>query len=165
MTKFIVTPAPLAVTDKLKQSLQELQEHFKGYFANLSETEKKGRTMAEGREGLARLVSHIATEHALNLSRNDDPSELAAALEYDAALEGARQACLTLLEQISETQMANSIDIMTMVDRYTQTLDAARSSNTALDLALREVDEWNKRFGQRNDRKNNEAVTGDPTES
>lgn len=68
-----------------------------------------------------------------------------------ANLESVRQALNALMEQITETQMANGMDIMTMVDRYSSSLQANRNNNAALDLAMREVDEWNKRFGRRSD--------------
>jgi hypothetical protein len=50
------------------------------------------------------------------------------------------------MEAIVETQLANSIDAMTFSDRYISHLQTDRNNDSSLDLALREVDEWNKRF-------------------
>ncbi len=37
-------------------------------------------------------------------------------------------------------------DIMTLVDRYAQSLQISRANEGALDGAMQEVDDWNKRF-------------------
>lgn len=151
MANLIQQRAPQAIIEELTITLRSLRNNFQAYFVDLTDDQKSGRSMAEGREGLARLVAKIATEHVDYLSRVDDPQTLTNALDYDANLESVRQALNALMEQITETQMANGMDIMTMVDRYSTSLQANRNNNAALDLAMREVDEWNKRFGRRSD--------------
>lgn len=102
--------------------------------------------MAEGREGYARLVSQVANNHANSLLREHNPSDLIAKLAYDSKLEELRQPLMKLLEIVSETQLANGIDAMRLVDDYVKALQISRNSNGSLDLAMREIDEWNKRF-------------------
>ncbi len=123
---------------------------MKGVSVGLSDMQKTGvRSMAEGREGMARLVSKIASAHIDSLAREHDPAELENRLAYDGALEDMRQAVMALHEMIEETQLANSMDIMSMVDKFAANLETSRKGNEALDMALREVDEYNKRFGER----------------
>jgi hypothetical protein len=131
---------------EVKALLLQAKRTFKPYFIDLSEEEKKGRTMAEGREGIVRLVSQIALAHPDSLARNDDPIDLGNKMTHDARLEGMRQELLTMLEMVTETQMANGIAAMKMSDRFVKVLQAGRSNNAGLDLAMREVDEWNRRF-------------------
>jgi hypothetical protein len=131
---------------EVRNLLLQARDTFKPYFTDLSEEDKKGRTMAEGREGVVRLISQIALVHETSLARNDDPNDLAGKVAKDALLEGLRQQLLHLLEMVSETQMANGMEAMRMSDRFVKVLQAGRSNNAGLDLAMREVDEWNKRF-------------------
>ena len=42
--------------------------------------------------------------------------------------------------------MGAACDIMKLTDRYVNNLQIDRGNNAALDIAMREVDEWNKRF-------------------
>ena len=39
------------------------------------------------------------------------------------------------------------MDAMLLVDRYVKNLQISRSNDGSLDMALKEVDDWNKRFG------------------
>lgn len=104
------------------------------------------RTMAEGREGYARLISRIATQFPNALSRADEPAELTDLLDYYNNLEGGRMAILQNLETVEEMQLGASSDIMTLTDRYKSNLQISRENDAALDFAMREVDEWNSRF-------------------
>ena len=81
-------------------------------------------------------------------------------LAYDSKLEESRQAIMSLLETISDTQLANSIDIMKIVDDYVGVLQISRNNSSTLDLAMREVDEWNSRFA--NSSNSNSANTNNP---
>ena len=103
--------------------------------------------MAEGREGYARLVSRIATQFPNSLSRVDVPADLSNLLDYYQNLEAVRLAYIQGIETIEETQLGAATDIMTLVDRYAQNLQISRANEGALDGAMKEVDEWNKRFG------------------
>jgi hypothetical protein len=67
-------------------------------------------------------------------------------LDYYANLQGTRQAVLSLLEKIEETQLGAATDTMVLVDRYVRNLQIERDNSASLDLAMREIDEWNKRF-------------------
>jgi len=102
--------------------------------------------MAEGREGYARLISRISTQFPDALGRSDNPDELTGLLDYYHNLEGSRMALLQNQETIEEIQLGASADIMTLTDRYKNNLQLSRENDAALDLAMREVDNWNARF-------------------
>jgi hypothetical protein len=138
---------PVNIANTINTNLIDQLTALKPFKVNLTDDAKKGsRTMAEGREGLARLVSKIAMANIDSLARENDPVELEDKLAYDAKLEELRQTAMTILETVQEVQLANGIDIMKMVDAFSNNLQTSRSRNGSLDAAMGEVDEWNKRF-------------------
>ena len=152
MRPLIITKLPTATADAVKAAMQTQITAIVPFKINLSDGEKiGGRTMAEGREGLARLISKIASANIDSLAREHNPVDLEDRLAYDAKMEDLRQLGMKFLETITETQLANSVDIMTLVDAYNDNLQSSRRNNGSLDLAMREVDEWNKRFAHKTD--------------
>ena len=132
-------------TDLIKDAIKEISP----YKVELSAEEKSGnRSMAEGREGYVRLVSSIANQHPESLGRSDNPKDLQVLLDLLQPARANRIANLKSLEIAEELELALSLDIMTYVDRYVKTLQVSREHDGTLDLAMREVDEWNKRFGR-----------------
>ena len=135
------------MAETIKNTLQELLNGLEPFRVNLdNKLKKRARTMAASREGLARLVSHITNAHPNSLAREIDPAELALRLNYDASMEALRQLIMKLLETIAETQLANGIDAMMLVDQCIASLQISRKYNASLDLAMQEVDNWNNRF-------------------
>jgi hypothetical protein len=160
MEKMIKVQLSDTEQQELMKSLNDGRKIMKAVSVGLSDMQKTGvRSMAEGREGFARMVSKIAVAHVDSLAREHDPAELEGKLAYDSTLEDMRQSVMALHEMIEETQLANSMDIMSLVDKYAANLDTSRKGNEALDMALREVDDYNKRFGERN--KSKTPVTAD----
>jgi|JI6StandDraft_1071083.scaffolds.fasta_scaffold32772_3 hypothetical protein len=152
MRDLIITKLPTTTADAIKTAMQAQIVSMTPFKINLSDGEKiGGRTMAEGREGLARLVSKIASANIESLAREHNPQDLEDRLAYDAKMEELRQLGNKFLELVTETQLANSIDCMTYVDAYSDNLQTSRRNNGTLDLAMREVDEWNKRFAHKTD--------------
>lgn len=152
MRPLIITKLPTATADAIKTAMQTQITTMAPFKINLNDGEKiGGRTMAEGREGLARLVSKIASAHIESLAREHNPQDLEDRLAYDAKMEELRILGMKFLEILEETQLANAVDIMTYVDAYSENLQTSRKNNGSLDLAMREVDEWNKRFAHKND--------------
>lgn len=147
MRKYVTNPVPEATSADAANSINNVIDLLEPYKTPLTDEERKGlRTMAEGREGLVRLVASIATQHEDSLARQDNPQELADALAADAHLETVRQAALEVLEMVTDIQASNSADIMVLSDAYAQSLQANRKRNSSLDAALGEVDDWNKRY-------------------
>lgn len=150
MEKMIRALLPLEEQQAVVKTLGECRDKFKSISVGLSDSEKTGvRSMAEGREGLARLVNKIALAHINSLAREDDPKDLDGRLLYDSQLEDIRQQIMALYEVVEETQLANSRDIMTLVDKFTGSLQSSRKGNASLDMSMREVDEYNKRFANK----------------
>ena len=117
---------------------------------SLNDIERKGlRTMAEGREGFARTTCRIALNFTDVLPRNENPTEMEAALLYYDQLALVKEKIARLLEMVDDTAQAQSADIMVYADRYCAYLQAARTGNTSLDAAMDQIDEYNKRFGVR----------------
>lgn len=147
MRKFITSiPAP-AINDAFTIAVNAALAPMQPYVLNLTDEEKLGlRTMGEGREGYARLISRVATQFPNSLSRVDDPAELSGILEYNQRLEANKLALLQALESIDEIQRGAAADIMTMVDRYAANLQLSRANDGSLDLAMADVDAWNQRF-------------------
>lgn len=52
---------------------------------------------------------------------------------------------------IEEMELGAATDIMTLVDRYKSNLQISRGNEAPLDLAMREVGEWNSRFENKKD--------------
>ena len=150
MRKFITEiPAP-AINDTFTANVNLALAPMEPYILNLTDEEKvRMRTMAEGREGYARLISRIAIQFPNSLSRADDPSELTRILDYNQRLKANKLALLKALESIQEMQMGAATDIMTLVDRYTSNLQLSRTNEGSLDLAMADVDAWNQRFTNR----------------
>lgn len=147
MGKIILSQATQAILNSMITQVNSATTAFKPFSVNLTDEQKiGGRRMAEGREGYARLVSAIANQNPNSLSRADTPTELSGLLNYYAALAAQIQAAYSFLEIVEETQLGTAADIMVLVDRYVKNLQIDRANNAALDLSMREIDDWNKRF-------------------
>jgi hypothetical protein len=160
MAKLITTIASPAVLTAFTTAVNTALTPVNTFKINLTDEQKKGtRSMAEGREGYARLISRIANQFPNSLSRVDVPAELSGVLDYYNNLEASRMALLQAMETIEEIQLAAATDVMTLVDRYAANLQVSRGNEGSLDLAMGEVDQWNKRYAN----KKEEAVKP-PTE-
>ena len=162
MRKFITTAAPKTVTDTFVTAVNNAIAPLAPFKINITDDEKQARSMAEGREGYARLVSRIANQFPNALSRVDVPSELVNVLTYYDQSEACKFALLQALEIIQEIGLGVSIDGMVLVDRYVDNLQIARRNDASLDLAMREVDEFNSRFGVRKSDKSKDDTAPTP---
>ena len=156
MTKYISSIAAKTVTDAIITAVNgALTPSFNPFKINLTDDVKTGlRTFAEGREGYVRNVSRVATQFPNALSRSDVPSDLSNLIDYYSNLEAVRLALTQALETIQETSLGVSADSMELVDRYVKSLNIARSNDAALDAAMKEIDDYNKRFGPGNSNNN-----------
>lgn len=150
MRKFITSIPSQEITSNFTTAINAALVPLADFRVYMSDSEKSGRSMAEDREGYARLISRIANQFPNSLSRSDRPEELVTHLNYYDRLESNRLALLQALEVIQEISLGAATDIMTFADRYSSNLKIARDHDAALDLAMREVDGWNARFGNRN---------------
>jgi hypothetical protein len=150
MRKFISSIPAKTVTDAIVTAVNgALTPSFTAFKINLADDEKTGlRTFAEGREGYVRNVLRVATQFPNALSRSDVPIDLANMLDYYGNLEGVRLALTQALEVIQETSLGVAADGMAFADRYVQSLQISRKNDSALDEAMREIDDFNSRFGR-----------------
>lgn len=147
MSKLITAIAAPTVLSAFTTAVTTALTPLAPFKINLTDEEKIGtRSMAEGREGYARLISRIANQFPNSLSRADVPTELANLLDYYSNLEANKMALLQAMETIEEIQLGAATDIMTLVDRYAVNLQVSRGNEGSLDLAMKDVDDWNKRF-------------------
>ena len=147
MRKFITDFAPTVVLDDIKVNINKAIDAFKPYEVSLTDEEKVGvRTMSQGREGYVRLVSTIATQFPDALSRADKPEDLSTSLDYYADVRAVRAGALQFLEMTDEILLGSGMDNMSLSDRYVDNLQISRKNSSALDLNMRDVDEYNRRF-------------------
>lgn len=150
MADLIITRLDAGDFPTILTTLQNINNQFTPHYRNLANKDRIGlRSMAEGREGYVRLVSAIGNAHPDDLNRRDNPAVLDALLDYDKNLELVRQQLLATSEKVSEIQLANSADIMTMVDSFVAALQSNRARNSALDNAMNEIDDYNSKFGSK----------------
>lgn len=150
MRKFISTIPDPSVNDDYTNAINAALTPIEPYKINLTNDEKTGmRSMAEGREGYARLISRIATQFPDSLSRADSPEELTDLLDYYQRLEANRLSLIQSEETIVEIQLGASADIMAKVDRYVQNLQISRANEGSLDIAMEDVDNWNSKFANK----------------
>lgn len=150
MRKFISSIPASSVLTSFTTAITTAIGTFLPFKINLTNEEKTGtRSMAEGREGYARLLSRIANQFPNSLSRVDEPKELSNLLAYYDELEANRLAVLQALETVDEIQLGAATDIMTLVDRYNSNLQISRANEGSLDMAMKEVDEYNSRFANK----------------
>lgn len=150
MRKFITSIPAAGISADFTTKINSALVPLSPFAISLTDEEKIGtRSMAEGREGYARLISRIAVQFPNALSRADEPQELTGLIDYYDRLEANRLSILQALETVEEIQLGAATDIMTLVDRYSANLKISRGNESALDLSMREVDSYNTRFANR----------------
>ncbi len=133
--------------DLAHAELDQRTSFLKSFCTSLNDSQRVGfRTMAEGREGLVRTVCRISLTHRNYLPQSENPEEMEKALAYYDRLAGLLQKVALYHEMLDDTLVALGGDIMGMSDRYTGYLQVARTGNNSLDMALDQVDEYNRRF-------------------
>jgi hypothetical protein len=143
VTRFLAEPD----FDTAHAELDQRIVIVKPFSTSLNDSQRIGiRTMAEGREGMVRTVCRISLTHVDCLPRNENPGEMEKALAYYDRLAGLLQKVALYHEMIDDTLVAVGGDIMALADRYTGYLQTARAGNNNLDMALDQVDEYNRRF-------------------
>ena len=91
MNKLISNPLTTAVSTEITTATNNSIQLLTPFHVPLTDGQRKGsRTMAEGREGMVRLISKIATQHINSLPRNEDPQEMATPTLRFVAHETAR---------------------------------------------------------------------------
>lgn len=151
MRKFITDFAPKSVLEEIKKNINNSINDFKPFTVSFTDKEKIGvRSMGDGREGKVRLLSTIGSQFPDALARADNPEDLSKPLDYYADVRAVRAGALQLLEITEEIILGTGMDCMKISDRFEDNFQLSRKNNSALDLNMRDIDEYNKRFGKRN---------------
>ncbi len=152
MSNRVQTMIPESLLATLTSTIEGLNTKLAPYYTALSNDEKRGmRTMSTNREGYVRTIERIAVRNVDALPRNIDPAELTGKLNYYSSLAPLKQELLKLTEMLEEIELTNGADIMKLSDTLASALQGARNYNSALDGALKDVDDWNKRFANRDE--------------
>jgi hypothetical protein len=123
MRKFITTMPATTVQTAFTTAINTALTPLLPFKISLTNEEKKGmRSMAEGREGFARLIARIATQFPNSLSRADVPADLNNLLAFYDGVESMRMSLTQAMEVIEEIGLGTATDIMTVVDRYVNVL-------------------------------------------
>lgn len=160
MRKLITDIPPAAVLTGMITDLNKATAALEPFKINLTNEEKSGsRSMGQNREGYVRMISAVATQFPNSLGRTDDPRDLVDILNYNSALKGVLMAVFQATETIQETLLGVGIDTMTLSDRFVDNLQISRKHDGSLDLAMEQIDEYNKRFGRRDNPEDDVELT------
>lgn len=88
-----------------------------------------------------RTIERIAVRNLDALPRKIDPAELTGKLNYYSSLAPPNQELMKMTEMVEEIELTNGADIMKLSDAVVSALQAARNHNSALDGALKDVDD------------------------
>ncbi|MFA6057151.1 MAG: hypothetical protein WC756_03050 [Taibaiella sp.] len=130
------------------QAINNWRDSFNPYKKSLTAKAKKNiRAVGSSRYGLAKIVGKISTQYNDKLSKEDDAAELTSRMEYIDKVRQYKIAAQNLYESLDDTDKALGKDIMAHVDKFSSSLQIARQHDGDLDEAMKELDEYNARFG------------------
>jgi hypothetical protein len=129
--------------------IKNLTDAIAPYKLSLSNDDRKGlRVVGTSRLGLVEIVNRLATQYDNKLSKTENASDLSFRINYLHMLKTYKMAAQHLLEVLDDTDKALGNDIMTFVDKFSTNLRSARKFDGDLDEAMKELDDYNARFGK-----------------
>ena len=126
-------------------NLNSIMEPFKKPLT--AKARKTLRAVGSSRYGLVKIVEKIAIQYDGKLSKEDNAVDLAMRVAYLDRIRQYKIAVLNLFEMLDDTDKAIGHDIMAHVDKFSGNLQTARQHDGDLDEAMKELDEYNSRFG------------------
>ncbi len=149
MNKLILSRPAADAFQKISDYTNDSISIFGAHSVSLSGKDKIGlRTMGKGREGVVLQMSTIALSFEECLPRTENASDLETILEYHKDLLALHTRVGKLYEMLGDTISATCVDAIQTFDDYNNHFQTARKKNSSLDLALKPIDEYNKRFGK-----------------
>jgi len=133
-----------------------------------NETRKNLRVVGTSRLGLVEIVSRLATQYDDKLAKDEKALDLSERVNYLHALKDYKLAVKNLHELLDDTEKALGNDIMAYVDKFSNSLRSARKFDGDLDDAIKDLDDYNARFGaimEEEDAENEADDTNSDTES
>ncbi|MFA6060847.1 MAG: hypothetical protein WC756_21800 [Taibaiella sp.] len=130
------------------QAINNWRDSFNPYKKSLTAKARQGlRAVGSSRLGLVKIVGKISTQYNGKLSKEDDAGELTSRMDYHDKIRQYKIAVQNLYEALDDTDKAIGQDIMAHVDKFSSSLQTARQHDGDLDEAMKELDEYNARFG------------------
>jgi len=136
------------ITNGINQ-IRGFNDLFAPYKVSLTVEQRRGlRIVGNSRVGLANMIAGIAEEYKKKLPSEESYEELTTRLTYLNLLKTYKRAVKNLLESLDDTEKALGKDIMLFVDKYSGILNNARKFDGDLDEDMKELDDYNARFGK-----------------
>lgn len=141
---------PLATElESIKDVLNNTLLQVKKFKISLSKKERgEGRKMGARRLAYAQAALRHGKQQINEMPRSFDPSIFENVMQYYQNLAEIRVIVAQLSEFLSDSDMAARIDAMTHTKTVHDAIKSSNNSNPALDAALDELDEFNKRAQQ-----------------
>ncbi len=131
-----------------KDTINNLNAILKPHSKSLTAKQRIGiRSVGNSRYGLVKIAERIALQYESKLSKEDNAVDLAVRVSYLEKIRQYKIAVLALFEMLDDTDKALGQDIMNFVSKFSKHLDAARIHDGDLDEALKDLDDYNSRFG------------------
>jgi hypothetical protein len=148
MDLLVTSFAPANEIINATMAINNWRDTFNPHKKSLTAKARKNiRTVGNSRHGLAKIVAKISTQYEGKLSKEDNAADLTKRLDYLDQIRQYKIAALNLYEALDDTDKALGQDVMTHVDKYSSNLQTARQHDGDLDEAMKELDEYNARFG------------------
>lgn len=151
----------------IKNDLVAILASVKKIKISLSKEERsRGRKMGARRLAYAQSALRHSKQQIDEMPRSFDPAIFEQIMQYYQDLASIRIIVAQLSEFLSDTDMAVRIDAMTHTKTVHDAIRSSNISNPALDAALDELDEFNKRAQQEDTEtpENGTSTTDIPTE-
>lgn len=135
--------------EKAIASVRALSETLTPNAVSLSnQTRKNLRVIGTSRLGLVEIVNGLSIQYNDKLAKNDQALDLNQRLAYLRLMLEYKMAIGRLYELVDDTTKALSNDVMAFVDKFSNTLRNARRFDGDLDENMKELDNYNARFGK-----------------
>lgn len=162
MDLFVKNFASDAELQNSMDQVNALAQSLMPYKVSLSnETRKNLRVVGSSRLGLVEIVNKVAMQYNNKLTKDENATELNQRVNYLRELRAYKLAAQNLYELLDDTEKALGNDIMSYVDKFSSSLRNARKFDGDLDEAMKELDDYNGRFGSIMNEE--DAATGNDT--
>ena len=130
------------------QAINDFIASFAPHKKSLTAKARQGmRAVGSSRFGLVKIVDKISRQYDGKLSKEDNSAELTSRMDYMDNVRQYKIAVQNLYEALDDTDKAIGQDIMAHVDKFSSSLQTARQHDGDLDEAMKELDDYNARFG------------------
>jgi hypothetical protein len=158
VNSFAPLPELTSATDSINNLSKWLAPHKKALTAK---QRIAIRSVGNSRMGLVKIVEKMAIQYDGKLSKEDNAAELSKRIAYLEKIRQYKIAAMNLFELLDDTDKALGQDVMAHVDKFSANLQTARQHDGDLDMAMKELDDYNARFGPTMDQEEAENTKPD----